>query len=524
MDTRVGSNLFGSGMSGGSLSGLHSSLVSVDGGVVFGNPASLTLVERAQIGIETRFPMRNGSLGLGNSSILSDGSIIRNTDNVLRDLEFPIGTSPRYTQSDHAVIGQPRQLSAFWLTWPVKETVGIGFGYRQPLKITSDLSLTGASAFLEGKRSSGAGAIQVDFLAELSLHSGLDIQLDEISIGSGGLLESYGIGTVWWGATLYRYGASAGIQLDVLPQGVLTISGSDQYYFNDSSDPNLDEASGESNAFFWKMRGGFKGSGIGGRLGFVHRTFSERLGTSLLLNLAPRIDMWDGDAFASSFIPVFVNMQGSLGNDDDFGGELLDIEALQLSRPNLTRQTHDRLGQKVEVHLPTSLTLGLDLPFGRHIAVFNVARYWGSLSIEGDFGLESGIPRRYKIGKKPSWSFKAGLDIARSVRSNGFGSWSLPFRLLTLDIDGLLFELMQDWTGYAQPRYRLAGSVQWGRPIVLGLDSTFSDDLEDVLGGMIPTSLSVGRAYTLFDRLDVGVNVMGVPDLLMRFSLGFNVY
>jgi len=45
-----------------------------------------------------------------------------------------------------------------------------------------------------------------------------------------------------------------------------------------------------------------------------------------------------------------------------------------------------------------------------------------------------------------------------------------------------------------------------------------------VLGGLIPTSLSVGRAYTLFDRLEVGVHVMGVPDLLMRFSLGFNVY
>jgi len=70
----------------------------------------------------------------------------------------------------------------------------------------------------------------------------------------------------------------------------------------------------------------------------------------------------------------------------------------------------------------------------------------------------------------------------------------------------------------------LSGGVQWGQPVVIGLDNTFSQDLEDVLGGLIHTSLSVGRAYTLFDRLEVGVHVMGVPDLLMRFSLGFNVY
>ena len=524
MDTRIGANLFGSGISGGSFSGIHSALIPVDGGVIFGNPASLTLVGKAQIGFETRFPMRNGSLGLGPTSILATGSIQRTTDRFLQDLEFPAESVPSYTQSDYAVLGQPRQLSAFWLTWPLKQTVGIGFGYRQPLRITSEFSLSGASTLLHGKQSSGAQSVPIDFLAELALNAGLDIQLDEISIGTGGLLEIYGFGSVWWGATVYRNSASAGMSMDMLPQGVMTISGSNQYYFNDSGDPKLNDSGGESNAFFWSMRGGYQGSGIGARLGLVHRTFLEKLGTSLVLNVAPRINLFDGDAYARSFIPVFLNMHGVLASENEFEDDLFDVDAVQLSRPNLTRQTHDRLGQQIQIHLPTSLTVGLDLPLGRHIAVVNISRFFGSLSIEGEFGLESGLAQRFKIGKDPSWGFKAGLDIARRVRPNGFASWSLPLRLLTLDFDGLLFELMQDWTGYAEPRYRLSGGLQWGQPVVIGLDNTFSQDLEDVLGGLIPTSLSVGRAYTLFDRLEVGVHVMGVPDLLMRFSLGFNVY
>ncbi len=61
------------------------------------------------------------------------------------------------------------------------------------------------------------------------------------------------------------------------------------------------------------------------------------------------------------------------------------------------------------------------------------------------------------------------------------------------------------------------------KPVVFGLDNTFAEDLESLFGGMIPTSLSIGRSYTLFERLDVGVHVIGVSDLMMRFSFGFNV-
>ena len=138
-------------------------------------------------------------------------------------------------------------------------------------------------------------------------------------------------------------------------------------------------------------------------------------------------------------------------------------------------------------------------------------------------GWKAGVLQKYKLGKKPSWGIKAGIDLGRQERQNGAGSWSIPLRLLTLDVDGVLMELLGNWTKYSNPRYRFSGAVQWGKPVVYGLDNTFSEDLERLLGVMLPTSVSIGRSYTLFDRLDVGVHVVGVPDLLMRFSFGLNV-
>jgi hypothetical protein len=251
----------------------------------------------------------NGSLGIGSTNRLP-ASVNRKTDGFLSDLSFPANQTPLYTETEFAAIGQPRQISAFWLTWPIKPTVAVGFGYRQPLLFSSSLKLSGFQTLLSGRKEKNTNSIQVDMLAELSLNSAIDLHLDEISVGTGGLLEQYPFGTVWWGITLYRLGASAHFSLDMLPQGVLTISGTEQFYFNDPGDPNLDPLKQETNAFFWKIRGGFQGSGVGARMGLMHRTYLETLGTSLFLDLAPRINMWDGDAFALSYMPRFINLEG----------------------------------------------------------------------------------------------------------------------------------------------------------------------------------------------------------------------
>ena len=306
LDVRMGSNLFGSGTGGGAFSGIHSALNRAGYGTTFGNPAMLSHVKNAQIGVETRLSFRNGSAGLGSAQNLP-ASFERETDQLLTNLSLPDGVEPTYTNASFVAIGQPRQLSAFWMTWPVTDEVAVGFGYRQPLMFSVNGALSGFQTLLSGNKANNSSSIQVDLLAELAVRASTQIQVDELSLGVGGLLQKYWFGSVWWGASAYRFGASANIGLDVLPQGVLTISGTNQFYFNDAGDPNLDLQSGESNAFFWKIKGGYTGNAMGLRLGMSHQTFKKGFGTSLVLDLAPRIEMWDGNASVS--FPKFRGIQ-----------------------------------------------------------------------------------------------------------------------------------------------------------------------------------------------------------------------
>jgi len=523
-DIRLGSNLFGSGVGGGSFGRVQSAFQRIDGAVVFGNPAALSFVNHRQIGIETRFPLRNGLFGIGSPSLMSASTIRNRTDDILADFDFPSDEEPVYTKVSQLSIGQPRQLSAFWFTWPVNENVGIGFGYRQPLLLASSIRGGGLLATFEGRQNSGGVAEQVNFLSEMALSSDAHLQLDELSVGTGGLLERYYIGSVWWGASLFRYSASASFNVDVHPQGLLTVSGTEQYFFNDPQDPNLDLMSGESNAFFWKMRAGYKGSGMGARIGLVHRSYRDRWGTSFLLSVPPTLHLWDPSAMAESWLPKFVDLGGAINNNTDDTIDLLDIDGLDLSKPNLTRRTRDYLGPQVIVHLPTSLTVGLDVPLGRHRLVVNVLRYWGRMALRGDYGKESGEVQTFLFGKKPTWGIRGGIDFARGDALSGYGFWTVPLRILTLDIDGLLFQLISGPEGYANAHYRIGAGVGWGSPIVDGLENTLVSDAERLLGGLTPMSFSIGRAYTVHSRLDVGVHVFGLPDMIMRFSMAWNVY
>jgi hypothetical protein len=522
MDARLGSNLFGSGMGAGSFGGIQSALGPVDGASVFGNPAHLSFIRKPQLGMEVRLPLSNGTFGLGPDNLLSNKGIRRRTDNFLSDLQFPDGESPTYTSLSGIRVGQPRQLAAFWMNWPVNDHVTLGFGYRQPLLATTRLEADGFSALLRGKQASETGSVEVDFLAELAMNAEADISLEEINIGTGGLLESYYFGSVWWGITFYRYFATARLDLDVLPQGALTVSGSGQYYFNDPSDPGIDPQDDDSNQFFWQMRAGYRGAGFGTRIGFVHRTYGERVGTSFSLNLPPKLRLVDPSAFAESYLPVFINLSGTINPASNENTELLDIDRLDTSQPNITRKSRDFLGTEVLVRLPASLTAGLDLPLGRHLLVLNGIRYLGEMSAEGQYSRENGVIQSYRIGIQPSWGARVGLDLVGRP-SGGLGILGIPVRLLTLDLDGLLFQLMGEKVDYAEPRYRFAASFTWGEALTDNIGSSVANSMSSALSGPTPVSLSMGRTYTLMDRMHVGVHVAGVPGLLMRFSVAYDV-
>ena len=93
---------------------------------------------------------------------------------------------------------------------------------------------------------------------------------------------------------------------------------------------------------------------------------------------------------------------------------------------------------------------------------------------------------------------------------------TLPIRLLFLDIDGLLFQTFRGVTGYKNSHYRFGTSFMLGDGIV----TVNNDSLLDILDLPLPRSFSMGRQYTIFDHLDVGVTVLAFPDFMLKYSFG----
>jgi hypothetical protein len=161
------------------------------------------------------------------------------------------------------------------------------------------------------------------------------------------------------------------------------------------------------------------------------------------------------------------------------------------------------------LNLPSSLSLGLDFNVGLHTIVFNYSYYNGQLSY---------VHGSNVIGKQANHGIGFGMDIRLEDRFGSFVSYAtIPLRLLLLDIDGMLFQAFGNTTGYSNSHVRFGGKMMTG----VGIDTR--EDVEgyaDLLGKAFPQSFSLGRQYSIFDQVDVGVTVLAIPDLVVKYSIG----
>ena len=176
------------------------------------------------------------------------------------------------------------------------------------------------------------------------------------------------------------------------------------------------------------------------------------------MTIPPVLRMSDPGAISESYLPVFIDMTGSFEPE---AGEtaLFDIERLDVSRPTLTRKTRDYLGPELTLRMPTAFTLGVDWAIGSHRLVLNGVRYAGSLGVEGKYGRENGEIQPFRIAARPSWGLRGGLELAGRRDEGGLGWLSIPLRILLLDLDGLVFSLMDDRVEYRDVRYRFSGGL-----------------------------------------------------------------
>lgn len=488
-------------------------------GNLFGNPALLGLRGPGLI-VGGRAPLANGSLGMGSRTLIGRADVAEATNEFLGRLGYTGSESPVYTDVRAVRAGQPGQIGSMAASHPIAPGVFLAAGFHRPVGAALSFRTAGGEVVLDAGRRSGAQTIDIDVLAQMSAAGRMSLQMDQAAAGLAVHLGSDDLGSWHLGGALMRSRVTAGLEWTVEPDLMIVLSGSQQYFFNHPEDPNL--AAGETNALFWSARARYTGSGWGARGGLRFATPEEGLVLSVGGSWTDTMTLSDPRAAAESYLPLFVNLGGELdpGPHED---ELLDVEALNLAKPNLTSRTTDSLGTDVVFRQPASLTVGMDLGLGPLTLTGNYVRYAGEMSVEAVYGSRAGEPKRFRVGKRPDYEIRAGIDLRLPDRVRGAGWLLLPLRIVFLDLDGLLFQAMAPISGYRDPHYRIAGGLLYGDGIVTGVERNVRSDLENALNGPVLSGLAMARRYTLLDRLDVGVTVAGLPDLVLRTSVTYRM-
>lgn len=512
MDLNFGFNLntVGSSLGSGGMGGIISSRVDNGALSIHLNPAHLTNVQQGYLAIDSRLGLGTNFTSGINSSLLNtvndelESAINDEFSNTDSWTQFP-ETYIKPTEVRELNMGLSDRIASFAFAAPIADKFTIAGAYTYPVTMDFDFGITGISAKLAQEQGTEDVAIRFDVLMNISLLTQMRFQMSTLSLGGATMLINERKRKLSVGATVSRYQLTNTRNLQADLSGMVVVGGADERFFNNPADPNLNTDLGESNSFFMNAYGEFEASEYGYRVGVNYQN-EIGLNVSLVYNQMPNFTLSGENKTASAFLPVFLVGSG----DDILSGDIeIALDSLEANKPNLTTERDiSDLVDDGALNLPSSLLLGIDFKLGKHTAVFNYTQYYGDLSFEHGGNT---------IGKETLRGIGVGFDFRMRDRFESFGQIAtLPIRLLFLDIDGLLFQSLGKFTGYKNSHYRFGGSVMLGEGIV----TTGNDDLKTILGAPLPQSFSLGRQYTIFENLDVGVTVLAVPDLVLKYSVG----
>lgn len=521
LDLALGLDLVGGGVGAGTMGGVISRRVGSGAASIFSNPAELGLLRYQQMVFDTKLAIGTNTIGLDADGIIAPLTIEEETDKVLaEDLNMPTGAPRTYTKVRNIEAGQAGRIASFAIAIPVHEKLTLALGSHYPIDLSLNAQVNGIEAMLDAGQTAGDQVIDVKMLMNIGVLGNFRLSMNTLSFGAGTAWSFPGIGEVSVGATLDRHNVRQFMNLDLTPQGMVMIAQAQEYHFNDPGDPNLNAEAGETNNLYLRVRGDFEDTRWGGRFGINYQPPVERVNFSVVYTNVPAFSMTDPNAFAQGYMPSFLSSDDEDDDTPPADGEeeeLFDISKLNLAKPNLTEQTNDSLGQMVDLSIPSSLRLGMDVALGQHTLALNYVQYLSDLS----YGFTYGNKLR-RFGKEGGSGFKVGMDFKFPEELKGPTAFALiPIRLLFLDIDGLLLQALKKYTGYKNPHYRFGGGVILGAGIVEGLED--DEDIRNSLDLPIPTSIAWGRQYTVLDDLDVGVMLFGFPDLSFRFSFAYTL-
>ncbi len=514
LNFQLNTNSTGFSPNGGTFGGVLSPFLQSGVYSVFGNPAELGKIHKPQFMFDAAPGLSTATFGMSQNDLLSPADVASSTDDFLKDTTtFMLSNSAfkSYTQVNSLGIGLRRAgFGAFAATIPLSSSINFGFGYSQPFDFSLDLSVANIQTALRTTKAVGNNETAIDFILNTEVQSKLSLRMSMLSFSLGiNFGEQKRQDNFYAGVTLNKYSVYHRNYFNLFSNGMMVLNNTNEYYFNDPEDPNLDRTKGETNDLFWKANGNYKDSRWGFKLGFLLEPQESIpfMNFSLLIDYVPSFVLTDPNAASVSYQPKFL-VGRFMGTKD----EALDIiiDSLNLAKPNLTVQTKNYFTDSVYLKLPSSLNFGVDFKLGEHTLALNLIKYFNEFSYQFD---------KYKIGKKISGGIKFGMDFKFPDKPEGWDWALLPVRLLYLDFDGLAFQFFSDETHYTNSHFRIGGGLMFGDAIVEGVeDADQAKALKDLFDMPLPSGFALGRQYTVFDRLTISAVIFGYPDLFLKYS------
>ncbi|MFA5659538.1 MAG: hypothetical protein WC900_09685, partial [Oscillospiraceae bacterium] len=416
--------------SSGSFGGVISSSTNSGSASVFGNPTFLANSGKADIKISFQPEYNSALFGIDKNTLFDEKTIGDATDGILEDNSaFTFSnSSPRYdTQVGDFGLYQGNGLGSISIAYPIAEKITIGIGYNSPVNIDLGMSVNNISTNIRTVKTVGGNDTQIDMILYPSVNFDMEMRISQLSISAGAEIFNDNTHHLTAGISFNRYFVSNKMNLSFRSDGMIVLNNGNEYFFNDPYDENLIPEEGETNDLFWTAKGNFTGSQSGMRLGawYHSNTFLSFLSFSSVIDIIPEFILRDESAYSESYQPKFFTGMFTGSGDNE-----LDIvmDSIDLAKPNLTRETENNFDTEVRINFPTTLTLGVEAEYAKHVFTLNYVEYFGDYSYKFD---------KYKAGFTPGYAINFGADFTFPGNLEGWNFALIPIRLLFLDFDGL---------------------------------------------------------------------------------------
>lgn len=480
----------------------------IDGGAFLanGNPAMLGNLAKANVRINSR-------VGLGTSLMESFIDITGELNaQIATETESVFGNPDNFMQTPNTRVvptevsnlnaGIPATVESIAFAYPVNDRFAFSLSYTNPVLTDFQLRLNGLSAKLAQEEGTDEVSIRFDVLMNIAAYASFKAEMDITTIGMGAKILERGHHELFFGGSLHRYSVQNERLINTDLSGMVVVGFADERFFNNDADPNLNRDQSETNEMYFRARGNFTDTKYGYRAGLSY-SFYDSFGLSMLYVNNPRLELTDPNATSSAFLPVFV-----VGDDILSGDIEVILEDLEANKPNLTTPRDiSRLVNPGVLQIPSYFEVATDLPLNKHTIALNYRQYLTDFEV----GIGDGV-----FGKRNPFAVGLAADFSHSNTLKNGGWALLPFRLLLLDIDGLIFQAFKNSSGYQNPHITIGGSVMMGE----GFAEEGASNFQSLMDMPTPLGFNIGRNYEILNGINMGFNLMGYPNIAFSYSVG----